>query len=89
MKPIHVGLVADPAKPTAIARRISSLDHPGGEARAGWDVEVVSEPFTTGCEDIDTALGRLGDQAEQYESDLVVGLTELPLRDGDGRYPSG
>jgi hypothetical protein len=86
MKPIHVGLVADPASPTKIARRISNLDPPGGEERDAWDIEVVSEPFTIGCEDVDTALGRLGDEARQHEWDLVVGLTELPLRDDDGRY---
>ncbi len=86
MKPIHVGLVADPASPTEIAHRMSDLDPPGGEDRDAWDIEVVSEPFTTGCEDVDTALARLGDQARQHEWDLVVGLTELPLRDDDGRY---
>ena len=86
MKPIHVGLVADPASPTEIARRIGDLDPPGGEDRDAWDIEVVSEPFTTGCEDVDTALARLGDQARQHDWDLVVGLTELPLRDDDGRY---
>jgi hypothetical protein len=83
MKPIHVGLVADPAKPTEIARRISDFHAPGGEA---WDIEVVSEPFTTGSEDVDTAVGRLRDLARQHEWALVIGLTELPLRDGDGRY---
>ena len=86
MKPIHVGLVADPASPTEIAHRVSDLDPPGGEDRGAWDIEVVSEPFTTGCEDVDTAVARLGDQARQHEWDLVVGLTELPLRDDDGRY---
>ena len=86
MKPIHVGLVADPASPTDIARRIGDLDPPGGEDRDAWDIEVVSEPFTTGSEDVDTALGRLGDEARQHEWDLVVGLTELPLRDDEGRY---
>jgi hypothetical protein len=83
MKPIHVGLVADPAMPTEIARRISDFDAPGGEA---WDIEVVSEPFTTGSEDVDTAVGRLRDLARQHDWALVIGLTELPLRDGDGRY---
>ena len=86
MKPIHVGLVADPASPTEIARRMSDLDPPGGEDRDAWDIEVVSEPFTTGSEDVDTAVARLRDQARQHEWDLVVGLTELPLRDDDGRY---
>jgi hypothetical protein len=84
MKPIHVGLVADPAAPTEVARRMSDLDPPDPDA--AWDIEVVSEPFTTDCEDVDTALARLADHADQHEWDLVVGLTELPLRDGDGRY---
>jgi len=86
MKPIHVGLVADPESPTEIARWIGDLEPPDGEGRGAWDVEVVSEPFTIGCEDIDTALGRLGDQARQHDWDLVVGLTELPLRDAGGDY---
>jgi hypothetical protein len=86
VKPIQVGLVADPAAPTEIAHRVSDLDPPDGEDRGAWDIEVVSEPFTTGCEDVDTAVARLGDQARQHEWDLVVGLTELPLRDDDGRY---
>ena len=60
MKPVHVGLVADPAKPTAVARRFRDLDPPEG-ARQAWDIEVVSEPFTLACEDVDTALSRLTD----------------------------
>src|SRR3954451_330035 len=86
MKPINVGLVADPASPTEIARRMDDLAPPGGTDGRGWDIEVVSEPFTTGCEDADTALARLGEQARQHEWDVVVGVTELPLNDGDGRY---
>ena len=46
MKPIRVGLVADPAAPTEIARRMGDLDPPSGEDRDAWDIEVVSEPFT-------------------------------------------
>jgi hypothetical protein len=86
MKTIRVGLLADPASPTQIARRMSNLESPGGEGRDVWDIEVVSEPFTTGSEDVDTAMARLGDHARQHEWDLVVGLTELPLHDDDGRY---
>src|SRR4051812_33779012 len=86
MKPIRVGLVADPASPTQIARQISDLDPSGGEDRDAWDIELVSEPFTTGCEDMDTAVARLRDQACERDWDLVVGLTELPLRDDDKRY---
>lgn len=83
---INVGLVADPAAPTEIARRMSGIDPPGGEDRDDWSIEVVSEPFTTGSEDVGTAVARLRDQARQHGWDLVVGLTELPLRDDDGRY---
>ncbi len=86
MEPIHVGLVADPALPTDIAHRISDLGPADGEHRARWDVEVVSEPFTVGSEDVDTAMERLGVEAGRHAWDLVVGLTELPLRDDDGRY---
>jgi hypothetical protein len=86
MDPIHVGLVADPASPTKIARRMSDLDPPDGGDRTAWEIKVVSEPFTMGSEDVDTAVARLHDQARQQEWDLVVGLTELPLRDDDGRY---
>lgn len=85
MKPIRVGLVADPAAPTHIAREMSDLSSPKGDRRS-WDVEVVSEPFTTGSEDVGTALDRLGDEARKHRWDLVVGLTELPLRDDDDRY---
>jgi hypothetical protein len=56
MKPLQVGLVADPASPTRMARRIKDLGPPQGEHRGAWEVEVVSEPFTTGSEDVDTAL---------------------------------
>ncbi len=86
MKPLQIGLVADPASPTEIAGRMGDLDPPDREDRGTWDVEVLSEPFTTGSEDVDTAVGRLQDQARQHEWDLVIGLTELPLRDHDGRY---
>jgi len=82
----HVGLVADPAKPTKLARQMSDLEPPDGGSHDEWDIEVVSEPFTVGCETPDTALERLTDQAREHHWDLVVGLTELPLRDDDGRY---
>jgi hypothetical protein len=86
MRAIHVGLVADPASPTEVARRFGDLDPPHGHDRGSWDVDLVSEPFTTGCEDATTAVDRLRDRAEEQGWDVVVGLTELPLRDADGRY---
>jgi hypothetical protein len=83
MTMMHIGLVADPAAPTAIARGMSDLGPPdGGDS---WDITVVSEPFTTGSEDVEDAFSRLQDQARRREWDLVVGLTELPLHDDDGR----
>lgn len=82
---MHVGLVADPASPTEIARQLSNLGE-AERADLAWDVDVVSEPFTTGSEDVTVALGRLSDCAREHDWELVVGLTELPLRDEDGRY---
>jgi hypothetical protein len=85
MEPIRVGLVADPASPTEIARRVGPLDLPERGDR-GWDIEVLSDAFTIGSEETGNALARLEYQARQHGWDLVVGLTELPLHDGDGRY---
>ena len=56
------------------------------EGLRDWHIKVVSEPFTLGSEDVDTALTRLREQARQHGWDVVVGLTELPLRTADGRY---
>ena len=86
MKPIHVGLMADPAKPTALAHTMCDLGPPRRDGRDDWDITVLSEPFTTGSEDVDTALARLTEHAHRHQWDVVVGLTELPLHDGDGRY---
>ncbi len=81
-----MGLVADPASPTVVARRMTDLAPPVGADPDGWSIEFVSEPFTLGSEDVDTALERLRTHAEDHGWDLVIGVTELPLRDDDGRY---
>lgn len=86
MEPIRVGLVADPASPTAVARRMTDLTPPLAADADGWIVELVSEPFTLGSEDVDVALERLRAHADQNRWDIVIGVTELPLRDDDGRY---
>jgi hypothetical protein len=86
MTPIRIGLVADPAKPTEIARRMGDLRPLGGLDRDAWEVEVVSEPFTVESEDVSTALARLTDQAHKRHWNLVVGLTELPVQGDDGQY---
>src|SRR3954469_14187308 len=96
MGPLRVGLVADPAAPTEIARRMTDLSpvdrRDGSDGRDGndgsdtWEITVVSEPFTTGSEDVETAVGRLQDHGRQRDWDLVVGLTELPLHDQEGRH---
>jgi hypothetical protein len=84
METIRVGLMADPAAPTEIARALTDLRPLDGSN--AWDITIVSEPFTTGSEDVETAMRRLQDQARQRNWDLVVGLTELPLHDHDGRH---
>ncbi|HEY0642992.1 MAG TPA: hypothetical protein VGD39_06215 [Nocardioides sp.] len=84
METVRVGLVADPAKPTDVARRNQDLGPVDG--RPEWDIEVVSEPFTMASEGSETALDRLAELAHDHHWDVVVGLTELPLHDGDERY---
>ncbi|MFJ6113216.1 hypothetical protein ACIQC8_03775 [Agrococcus sediminis] len=86
MAPIRVGLVADPASPTIVARRMTDLVPPGSDDRDGWDIELLTTPFTLGSEAVDTALERLRTLRDRSEWDLVIGVTELPLRDDDGRY---
>jgi len=86
MMSIRVGLVADPASPTEVARRMTDLVPPDGEDRVGWEIELLSEPFTLGSEDVDIALARLRAHADLHTWDLVIGVTELPVRDDDGRY---
>jgi hypothetical protein len=44
-----------------------------------FDVEVVSEPFSSGTEDPPTLMHRIIDRATAENWDLVVALTELPL----------
>lgn len=84
MSSLRVGLVADPAAPTDIACQLTDLEPPdGGDT---WDITVVSEPFTTGSEDVETATERLQDHVRERDWDLVVGLTELPLHDREGRH---
>ncbi len=86
MEAIRIGLVADPAAPTAIARRLIDLGPLAARSSEAWDVDMISEPFTTGSEDVHAAMGRLQDHAHRQNWDLVVGLTELPLHDGEGRH---
>jgi hypothetical protein len=76
--------MADPAAPTEIARAMTDLS-PRDDSQA-WDIIVVSEPFTTGSEDVETAVSRLQDEARHRHWDLVIGLTELPLHDHRGRH---
>jgi len=84
MQSIRVGIVADPAAPTDIARGMTDLGPLDGID--AWDITVVSEPFTTGSEDVETAVARLQEQARNRNWDVVVGLTELPLHDDDGQH---
>ncbi|POX61372.1 hypothetical protein C3492_23120 [Streptomyces sp. Ru62] len=78
-----VALLADPDAPTQIARRIARvlpdrLADKSGRGRR-FDVEVVSEPFTAGTEDLSTLTRRIMDRARAEHWDVVVALTDLPL----------
>jgi hypothetical protein len=84
MEAIRIGLVADPAAPTEIARGMTDLRPPDGADT--WDITVVSEPFTTGSEEVHAAVDRLEDLIRHRDWDLVVGLTELPIHDDEGRH---
>jgi hypothetical protein len=84
MERTRIGLVADPAAPADIAHRLTDLRPADGQDT--WDITVVTEPFTIGSEDVGAAVERLQDHGRRRGWDLVVGLTELPLHDHDGRH---
>ncbi|MFI2644213.1 hypothetical protein [Streptomyces sp. NPDC018610] len=78
-----VALLADPDAPTEIAQRMARM-LPGRLAdRSGqgrrFDVEVVSEPFTAGTEDLSTLTRRVMERGREGNWDIVVALTDLPL----------
>ncbi|MGC0343185.1 hypothetical protein [Streptomyces sp. SLBN-8D4] len=78
-----VVLLADPDTPTEVAQRMARtlpgrLADKSGQGRR-FDVEVVSEPFTAGTEDLPTLMGRLMDRGRAENWDIVVALTDLPL----------
>ncbi|MGW6414805.1 hypothetical protein [Streptomyces sp. NPDC055055] len=79
-----VALLADPDTPTEIARRMAPMlparlaDRSGQERR--FDVQVISEPFTAGTEDLSTVTRRIMDRGGEENWDVVVALTDLPLQ---------
>lgn len=78
-----VALLADPDAPTEIAQRMARtlparLADKSGQRRR-FDVEVVSEPFTSGTEDPPTLMRRIMDRGSAENWDIVVALTDLPL----------
>ncbi|MFF1297465.1 MULTISPECIES: hypothetical protein [unclassified Streptomyces] len=78
-----VALLADPDAPTEVARRLARtlaarLADKSGQGRR-FDVEVVSEPFTSGTEDPPTLMRRIMDRGSTENWDIVVALTDLPL----------
>ncbi|GGW99711.1 hypothetical protein GCM10010297_22090 [Streptomyces malachitofuscus] len=83
-----VALLADPDAPTDIAQRLARTlparlaDHLGQGRR--FAVEVVSEPFTSGTEDLPTLMRRIMERTSAENWDIVVALTDLPLH-SDGR----
>ncbi|MFI6661407.1 hypothetical protein ACIBL8_38440 [Streptomyces sp. NPDC050523] len=78
-----VALLADPDAPTEIAQRMAQTlparlaDKSGHGHR--FDVEVISEPFTSGTEDPATLMRRIMDRGSAEDWDIVVALTDLPL----------
>ena len=78
-----VALLADPDAPTEIARRIAQTlpAQLADKSRHGrpFDVEVISEPFSSGTEDPPILMRRIIDRARGENWDIVVALTELPL----------
>ncbi|MFF6953294.1 hypothetical protein ACFZAD_32250 [Streptomyces iakyrus] len=78
-----VALLADPDAPTEIAQRMARTlpdrltDQSDQERR--FEVEVVSEPFTSGTEDPPTLMRRIKDRGSAENWDIVVALTDLPL----------
>ncbi|MFI0264204.1 hypothetical protein ACH4OW_35000 [Streptomyces sp. NPDC017056] len=78
-----VALLADPDAPTEIAQRMARtlpdrLADKSGQGRR-FDVEVVSEPFTSGTEDLPTLMRRIMDRGSAENWDIVVALTDLPV----------
>ncbi|MFE1943614.1 hypothetical protein [Streptomyces massasporeus] len=78
-----MALLADPDAPTEIAQRMARtlsarLADKSGQGRR-FDVEVVSEPFTSGTEDPPTLMRRIMDRGRAENWDIVVALTDLPL----------
>ncbi|MET8163319.1 hypothetical protein ABZT34_03535 [Streptomyces sp. NPDC005329] len=78
-----VALLADPDAPTEIARRMARIlpERLADKSDRGrrFDVEVVSEPFTAGTEDLPTLMRRIVDRGRAENWDVVVALTDLPL----------
>ncbi|MGW3354447.1 hypothetical protein ACWDFL_03355 [Streptomyces bungoensis] len=78
-----VALLADPDAPTEIAQHLARvlparLADKSGQGRR-FDVEVVSEPFTAGTEDLSTLTRRIVDRLGGERWDILVALTDLPL----------
>ncbi|MEU6389153.1 hypothetical protein [Streptomyces sp. NPDC046939] len=80
---IVVALLADPDAPTEVAQRMARVLPARLADRSGpgrqFDVQVVSEPLTSGSEDPPTLMRRIRDRASTEDWDVVVALTDLPL----------
>lgn len=78
-----VALLADPDAPTEIAQRMARILPARLAAKSGkgrrFDVEVVSEPFTSGTENLPTLMRRIMERGRAENWDIVVALTDLPL----------
>ncbi|WP_407111667.1 hypothetical protein ACE1N8_32360 [Streptomyces sp. DSM 116494] len=62
-----------------MARTLSARLADKSDQGRRFDVEVVSEPFTSGTEDPPTLMRRIMDRGSAENWDIVVALTDLPL----------
>jgi hypothetical protein len=82
-----VGVLTDPDLPASIARRLPDR-LPGVLSRrvsdeVDWVVEAVRDPFEVKAPDDDRLINKAKQRVRDTNWDLAVGLTDVPVRDGE------
>lgn len=82
---VVVGVLSDPDYPSVLAQRLAR-ELPQRLAKqiddtVGWEVRLAEDALAASTRDTSEILRLCGDNAERGEWDLVVYLTDLPLRD--------
>lgn len=82
-----VGVLADPDLPAAIARRLPDrLPHLLSRrvsSEVTWVVEAVCDPFEAMAPNSDRLIDKAKERVRDTKWDLAVGITDVPMRDGD------